>query len=110
MKTTGVVKFTLDPSRPPKLTPIEKRRLAGLRDAQIDFSGIPETSGVNWKRPGLLVPEQNKHQITLRIDADVLAFFRTTGRRYQTRMNEVLRTYMAQQSQAVTSPKRRSSR
>ena len=69
MKTTGVVKFTLDPSRPPKLTPIEKRRLAGLRDAQIDFSGIPETSGVNWKRPGLLVPEQNKHQITLRIDA-----------------------------------------
>ncbi|MCX6591521.1 MAG: BrnA antitoxin family protein [Acidobacteria bacterium] len=35
-----------------------------------------------------------KKQVTLRIDADVLAFFKTTGRRYQTRINEVLRSYV----------------
>jgi uncharacterized protein (DUF4415 family) len=47
-----------------------------------------------------LIPEENKRQITLRIDADVLAFFRSTGNRYQTRMNQVLRSYMSAQRQA----------
>ena len=38
-------------------------------------------------------PEAKK-QITLRIDADVLDYFRHTGRRYQTRINAVLRSYV----------------
>ena len=37
-----------------------------------------------------------KQQITLRIDADVLEFFKHTGKRYQTRMNAVLRAYVKQ--------------
>jgi uncharacterized protein (DUF4415 family) len=79
-------------------------RLAKLSDEAIDLSDIPPMHGVVWKRPGTLVPTGNKQQITLRVDPDVLAFFKTTGRRYQTRMNEVLRSYMsAQQSEA---PKR----
>ena len=94
VKTTGIVKFTLDPKRPPALTQKTKARLAALPDKNIDLTDIPATHGVDWKRPGLLIPAENKRQITLRIDADVLAFFKTTGRRYQTRMNEVLRSYM----------------
>ncbi len=39
-------------------------------------------------------PLEPKEQITLRIDADVLRFFREQGRGYQTRMNVVLRAYM----------------
>jgi uncharacterized protein (DUF4415 family) len=35
-----------------------------------------------------------KEQISLRVDADVLAWFRSRGRRYQTYMNEVLRRAM----------------
>jgi len=35
-----------------------------------------------------------KKQITLRIDADVIDFFQHTGRRYQTRINAVLRSYV----------------
>jgi uncharacterized protein (DUF4415 family) len=41
-----------------------------------------------------LVPEENKQQITLRLDAEVLAFFKSTGRRYQSRINAALREYM----------------
>ena len=100
VKTTGTAKFTLNPKRPPGLTKKAKARLAALTDKSIDLTDIPSTHGVAWKRPGLLIPEENKRQITLRIDADVLAFFKTTGRRYQTRMNEVLRTYVNTQRQA----------
>ena len=35
-----------------------------------------------------------KHPISLRIDVDVLVWFRRQGRGYQTRMNAVLRNYM----------------
>ena len=35
-----------------------------------------------------------KQQITLRIDAEVLEFFKHTGKRYQSRMNAVLRSYV----------------
>ena len=97
VKTTGTVRFTLDPKRPPTPTRKAKARLARLADKDIDLTDIPATYGVAWKRPGLLIPEANKRQVTLRIDADVLAFFRSTGARYQTRMNQVLRSYMAAQ-------------
>lgn len=103
VKTTGKVKFTLDPKRPPGLTEKAKARLAALPDEDIDFTDIPATYGVDWKRPGSLIPGENKRQITLRIDADILSFFKTTGKRYQTRMNEVLRLYMNACQQKDTS-------
>ena len=37
---------------------------------------------------------QKKEQITLRLDGDVLDFFRQTGRGYQTRINNALRAFM----------------
>jgi len=92
VKTTGIVKFTLHPKRPPVLKKKAKARLAALPDKGIDLSDIPATHGVAWKRPGSLIPAENKRQITLRVDADVLAFFKATGKRYQTRINEVLRS------------------
>lgn len=94
VKTTGTVRFSLDPKRPPVLRKKARTRLAGLRDENIDLTDIPATHGVAWKRPGLLISQENKRQMTLRIDAEVLAFFKATGRRYQTRMNEVLRSYV----------------
>lgn len=96
-KTTGTVKFTLDAKRPPALSRRAKARLISLPDKSIDVTDIPVTHGVDWNRPGLLVAAANKRQITLRIDADVLAFFKSTGRRYQTRMNRVLRSYVESQ-------------
>ena len=103
VKTTGTVKFTLNPKRPPALTKKAKARLARLADKDIDFTDIPATHGVAWKRVGPLIPVVNKRQITLRVDADVFAFFRSTGARYQTRMNQVLRSYVASQQPAAGS-------
>ncbi|MBZ5537849.1 MAG: BrnA antitoxin family protein [Acidobacteriia bacterium] len=45
---------------------------------------------VAWPSP--LVPR--KQQLTLRIDADVLSWFPLQGSGYQTRINQLLRTYM----------------
>jgi len=44
--------------------------------------------------PGSLISGENKQQITLRLDSDVLDFFKNTGARYQSRINAVLREYM----------------
>ena len=41
VKTTGIVKFTLDPKRPPALTKKAKARLATLHDENIDLTDIP---------------------------------------------------------------------
>jgi len=45
----------------------------------------------------------NKEQISIKLDADVLSFFRKDGPRYQTRINDVLRAYMEHE----TAPRRR---
>jgi len=63
-----------------------------MPDEQIDYSDAPFLPDAVWTQPAALPP--NKQQITLRIDADVLDFFRHTGKRYQTRMNAVLRSYV----------------
>ena len=38
-------------------------------------------------------PHERKEQIALRLDADVLAWYRAQGGRWQTRMNAVLKAY-----------------
>jgi uncharacterized protein (DUF4415 family) len=91
---TGVVKFRLDPDDPSQMTEEQKQALRELRDEDIDFSDIPLQTGGGWRRVSDLVPAENKQQITLRLDADVIEFFRGTGRRYQSRINAALRDYV----------------
>jgi uncharacterized protein (DUF4415 family) len=93
-KTTGMVRFSFDPAKPPKLTSAQKKQLRALKDREIDYSDIPPQREVKWTRPGALVLTENKKQITVRLDADVLEFFRKTGSRYQSRINAALREYM----------------
>jgi len=98
MSKRNTVKFELDPTNPPALTAEQRKRLAALAarpDSAIDYSDIPkETAAVKWSRPGALVSAENKQQITLRLDAEVLNFFKNTGERYQSRINAVLREYV----------------
>ena len=70
--------------------------LAALPDAEIDTSDVPEL-GDDFFRNAKLVMPAGKRQVTLRIDADVLDWFRAQGKGYQSRMNAVLRAYMAAQ-------------
>jgi uncharacterized protein (DUF4415 family) len=67
----------------------------------IDYSDIPPQTGGGWRRVSDLIPTENKQQITLRLDADVIKFFRATGRRYQSRINAALREYVNAQKKAV---------
>lgn len=100
-KHTGIVRYRLDPNKPVTLSQQEKARLQKMTDTEIDYSDIPPQRGVNWTRPGALVPTENKQQITLRLDADVLKFFKKTGKRYQSRINAALREYVKAQKRAV---------
>jgi uncharacterized protein (DUF4415 family) len=71
----------------------ELRRLAQQDEEAVDTSDIPEIT--NWDgavRGRFYRPL--KEQVTLRIDADVLAWFRAGGNKYQTRINAALREYI----------------
>ena len=75
----------------------ELERLAKMKDSDIDLSDIPEISLEKFAKAVIrkgLKPVPKKSQVTLRIDADVLEWFKGTGKGYQTRINTLLRTYM----------------
>lgn len=59
---------------------------------QGDYEG-PQEFEVDWSKARIVTPDP-KQAISLRIDPDVLEFFKSEGRGYQTRMNAVLRAYM----------------
>lgn len=71
-------------------------RVDRMKDKEIDLSEVPEL-GKDFFGRAVLWPGR-KRQITLRIDPDVLKFFRRQGRGYQTVMNNVLRRYMEARS------------
>jgi len=76
------------------MTADEIRALKRLPDAAIDFGDIPRSKAAGGPSLELWFPTENKKQVTLRLDADVIEFFRATGKRYQSRMNAVLREYV----------------
>ncbi len=98
MSVRNTVKFKLDLKNPLPLTDEQRNRLKAIEtmpDAEIDYSDIPRQTGtVQWTRPDALVPAENKQQVTLRLDVDVLNFFKGTGKRYQSRINAALREYV----------------
>jgi len=62
-------------------------------DTDIDTSDIPPLDPEFFKSAVLRMPTV-KSSITVRLDSDVLEWFRKQGGGYQTRINAVLRTYM----------------
>ena len=99
MNKSNTVKLTLDLNNLPALTSEQKARLtalAAMPDEQIDTSDAPFRSDAVWMKAADQLPH-TKQQITLRIDAEVLDFFKDTGKRYQSRINAVLRSYVEAQ-------------
>lgn len=71
-------------------------RLDAMTEDDIDFSDIPEVPPEMFAKAMVrkgLQPVRNKVQLTLRLDADVLGWFKSQGRGYQTRINSILRAY-----------------
>ena len=80
------------------LTAKQKRELAALAalpDHQIDTSDIPELPPGAWKdavRGRFYRPV--KQAVSMRLDADVIAWLKKRGKGYQTRVNNILRQTM----------------
>jgi uncharacterized protein (DUF4415 family) len=54
-----------------------------------------EFKDIDWSKAELVIPAK-KVAISIRVDQDVLSFFKKEGAGYQRRMNAVLRSYMQQ--------------
>jgi uncharacterized protein (DUF4415 family) len=73
-----------------------RKELAALEDRDIDTSDIPEITDAEWSRRKVgPIYRPIKKSISLRLDADVLAWFKSKGSGYQTAMNKVLREHFA---------------
>jgi uncharacterized protein (DUF4415 family) len=89
---------TTRPSRKPSRGKADFARLDHATEAEIERTSPPQLANLPadfWKDAVLVVPEA-KVPISLRVDRDVLEWFRQTGPRYHSRMNAVLRSYMEQ--------------
>ena len=87
-----------------KLT-AEKRKqlvkLARMPDSQIDVSDIPEITSLPSDAVIGKFYRPKKTSVTIRLDADVLAWLKATGGGYQTRINSYLRGLMRQRRKAA---------
>ena len=82
----------------------EVRALAGKPDSEINTDDIPEILDWSDAKRGLFY-RPVKQQITLRLDADVVAWFKTRaqgGRGYQTDINRALREHVRRRESEVT--------
>ncbi len=73
------------------------RRVDAQSDEKIDFSDTPELTPEMFARAVVrrgLKPVARKKQLTIRIDSDVLAWYRSQGAGYQSLINALLRAYM----------------
>ncbi|WP_277183831.1 BrnA antitoxin family protein [Caballeronia sp. BR00000012568055] len=71
------------------------KKLAKMKDEDIDLTEMPELDDAFFNQAELHVPP--KQAVTMRLDADVLEWFREQGKGYQTRINRLLRAYMVSQ-------------
>ncbi len=81
-------------------------RLRRMSDKEVRDSSPPELSGLPsdfWDSAELVEPVR-KQAISLRVDEDVLDWFRQHGPRYQSRMNAVLRSYMKSRTRGRARP------
>ena len=102
MKKKGtIVRYTLEEIEELQrkgLTNTDWERLDNMTDEEVERNalednrrhGIPD----DWYKDAVLMRWPPKEQISIRIDEDVLKFFRSMGKGYQTKINAVLRAFM----------------
>ena len=73
-----------------------------MRTSPPELAHLPDDF---WDDAEVVTPEP-KEAISLRVDRDVLAWFRDGGPRYQTRMNAVLRSYVRSMKREQTKRRR----
>jgi uncharacterized protein (DUF4415 family) len=96
MSEERIVRYSRD--NLPKDTQTDWARVDAMTEEEIDAAARSDpdaqpTDAAFWEEAVLVFP--SKQLVCIRIDRDVLDWFRGQGRGYQTRMNAVLRSYMA---------------
>jgi len=81
------VRYNLHMTKAKKKKQVKKHRKMGNIRASAEESRADRDQTEEWYRP-------RKKPVTLRLDADVIAWFKTSGKGYQTRINRELRRVM----------------
>lgn len=89
------------------------KRLAALTDREIEeaIASDPDAAPLldeEWFRTAKLVMPERKVPVSMRIDRDVLDWFKQEGRGYLSRMHAVLRAYVSANSRAQTKSRKTS--
>jgi uncharacterized protein (DUF4415 family) len=95
MKEKNITVISRDDPRRGK-TDIEKLRALSDEEINASIAGDPdwaEFEDLDWSEAVLVIPPK-KQAISIRVDEDVLDYFKTAGPGYQRRINAVLRSYM----------------
>jgi uncharacterized protein (DUF4415 family) len=68
-------------------------KLQKMTDQDIDYSDIPRTDAKFWENAQVVLPPVKTH-LSLRLDEDIVEWFKQQGAGYQTKINAVLRSYV----------------
>ena len=83
-----------------KFTKVESKtdweRVEQMTDEQIDTSDIPPLDASFFENAEIRMPKP-KQTVTIRLDDDVVEWFKAGGKGYQTRINAVLKMYVSSQ-------------
>jgi uncharacterized protein (DUF4415 family) len=90
--TDEQILLALDIGALPEGREMTQEEFDALTDDEIDFSDIPERDDEFWANAKLVLPK--KEQVSIRLDPDVLEYFRRPGAGYQSRINAVLRLWI----------------
>jgi uncharacterized protein (DUF4415 family) len=110
VKEENIVRYSRDSL--PKDDQTDWARVLAMTEEELDAAARSDpdaqpTTEEDWAEAVVILPGP-KQLVCLRIDRDILDWFRGQGRGYQTRMNAVLRAYMAAQTKVA--PSKRKSR
>lgn len=73
----------------------DRARVAAMTDEEVEASiDFEEEGEFDWSDVYTEIPRPNKQQLTIRLDPDIVAWFKDHGPGYQTRTNAVLRSYV----------------
>jgi len=84
-------------SKPEATDQTDWERVDALRDAEIDLSDNPEWSAADFEAAKRRGPQRKptKQPVSIRLSPEVLAYFKATGKGWQTRVDQVLKEYVA---------------
>ena len=70
------------------------RNIDNLGDADIDYSDSPEVTEEIFSKMSPFLDVDKKQQISIRLDKEIVEYFKTAGKGYQSKINAVLREYV----------------